>query len=86
MLCKVWLGAARYAAGAHIPGDGDRRKRQSEKAEHRDGKEDIHDTTRRITRCTDFVQVIQIPSADLGGDCGRDLLQASGVNSGPKAV
>jgi hypothetical protein len=59
MLGKVWLRAGGYAAGAYMPGDGDGRKHESQKAEHRDGKEDIHNVIRRITRCMDFVQFIQ---------------------------
>ena len=59
MLCKIWLRACGYAASADMQGDGDGRKHESEKAEHRDGKEDIHNVIRRITRCMDFVQFIQ---------------------------
>ena len=49
MLGEIGLRLVAYPAGAHMPGDGDRRTQESEKAEDRDGKEDIHASVRRIT-------------------------------------
>jgi hypothetical protein len=49
MLGKVVLRFVRYSAGAHMPGYGDGRKQESDKAEDRNGNEDIHTPVRRIT-------------------------------------
>ena len=49
MVGKVGLRRVGYSAGAHMPRYGDGRKQESEKAEDRDGKEDIHAPVRRIT-------------------------------------
>jgi len=50
MLGEVGLPLVGYPADAHMAGYGDGRKQESEKAEDRDGKEDIHASVRRITR------------------------------------
>jgi hypothetical protein len=42
MLDKVPSPMSRCSAGAHMPGDGEGPEREHEKAENRDGKEDIH--------------------------------------------
>ena len=49
MLGKVGLRCGGCSASAHVPGYGDGRKQESEKAEDRDGKEDIHASVGRIT-------------------------------------
>jgi hypothetical protein len=44
VLGEILLRMGGWPASAYVPGDGDGRERESEKAEDRDGKEDIHVT------------------------------------------
>jgi hypothetical protein len=60
MLSEVELQMSRCPAGTHVSGDGDGREHESEKAEGRDGKENMHACLRRITRCMGFVQLIRL--------------------------
>ena len=64
---EVGLPTGRYPAAALMPSDGDGREHQSEKAENRDRKEDIHVPVRRITRCMGFVHLIRWSGVDLAG-------------------
>jgi len=52
MMGEVCLRCCGSTARDHMPGNGDRRKQESEKAKDRDGKEDMHASVRRITRGT----------------------------------